>query len=515
MVAVSWVGVEKQLPRQLSGEAAAARVAEYAPGYVLLEPYPGSVDRPWRMRCPRGHETSPRLSNLKFRGGGCKECTGTKKLTDAQARERLTTLLPGYTPLEPYPGGTKPWAMTCPKGHTTSPRLNAINSGQGGCRRCVGLAKITEAEAIQRLAKVAPGYTPTAPYPGGVDRPWRMTCPQGHETSPRLSNLQNGRGGCGVCTHRVPVTESEALTRLATYAPGYVPLDPYPGHTGKPWRMKCPNGHETRPTLGTFQQGMGGCKKCVGMNKLTEEEALARLARCAPGYTPLDPYPGSTSRKWRMLCPSGHETSPILGTLQRGIGGCRVCAGVAPLTEQEALARLAECAPGYVPAEPYPGSVLKKWKLTCPHGHRTSPTLDNFLRRGAGCSECTNRWRGDRDGYIYRVFARDDDGEVFVVFGKSMKGHQRLNAYRTLLGDSINSTECFRVGSGDDATELEGVINGALLLHKEITYWSKTGRKPRGLSESYYPGRASTDFLTVVEAVFTEAARRSSHQDET
>ena len=500
---------EKPVPQSLSEQEAIARLADYAPGYVPLEPYPGSVDKAWSMKCPKGHKTSPRLSNLKIRGGGCRTCAGSQQLTDGQARKRLAKLLPGYTPIEPYPGVSKPWTMICAQGHTTSPRLAAISRGEGGCRRCVGLAKISDTEAVKRLAKAAPGYTPIDPYPGGVDRPWRMQCPQGHETSPRLSNLQSGRGGCAICAGRLPVTELEAHERLAAFAPGYQPLEPYPGGVNKPWAMTCPKGHETKPTLGTFQQGMGGCKKCVGMNKLTNNEALARLADCAPGYVPLEPYPGSRRRTWLMACPNGHETAPTLGTLQQGIGGCRKCAGVAALIDEEAYTRLQAVAPGYTPIEKYPGSVTKRWRMTCPEGHVTSPTLDNFTRRGAGCSECTSAWRGDREGFIYRVAAHDDDGELFIVFGKSTKGEYRLNTYRMFLGDSIVATECLQVASGDHATALEGKIKRALRLHREVTYWSKTGKRLRGLSESYYPARANSHFLAIVDAVFNEAAGRT------
>jgi DNA-directed RNA polymerase subunit RPC12/RpoP len=120
----------------------------------------------------------------------------------------------------------------------------------------------TEAEA--RAMAVAGGFTPDAdvPYPG-MGKPWKGTCDTcGKTVSPRVGNIQQGKGACKYCAGRVTLPEEEAIA--SAVAGGFTPdADaPYPG-TGKPWKGTCDTcGKTVSPQLGTIQQGGGACKYC-------------------------------------------------------------------------------------------------------------------------------------------------------------------------------------------------------------------------------------------------------------
>ena len=166
-----------------------------AAGLEPLEPYPGN-GKPWRSRCTQcEREVAPHYSTVRA-GGGCAYCSRTRvDPDDAVATMRAA----GLEPLEPFPGAQLPWRCRCLRcEQTVTPRLNGIQSGQGGCMFCAGkVVDVDEALALM----VTAGFEPLEPYPGsGV--PWRSRCTQcEREVTPTYGTVRNG-GSCRFCAKR-------------------------------------------------------------------------------------------------------------------------------------------------------------------------------------------------------------------------------------------------------------------------------------------------------------------------
>ena len=245
------------------------------------------------------------------------------------------------------------------------------------------------------------GLEPLVPFPG-VHRPWpsvHLNC--GQEIAPFLSNVRRRGTACRQCAawkrgaaRRAQLTAAATETMLAA---GFEPLVAYPG-ASRPWRARHVHcGREVSPTLNLVRRSGGGCRSCslAARGWRTWSEAEATSFVLAIGLDPLEPYPGSVSKPWRVrhrTC--GRDVSPRLGNLAQGQGACRLCGQEAThralkLADEDAglLMRRA----GLQPQSPFPG-VDSPWP--CRHqpcGEVVSPTYSNIKRGQGGCLRCAAR----------------------------------------------------------------------------------------------------------------------------
>jgi len=116
----------------------------------------------------------------------------------------------------------------------------------------------------------AAGLIPLAEYPG-THRPWAcrcMTC--GSDTSPRLSGIKNGQGGCTSCgtarradLRRIPDATARRIMVAARFLPDAE--FPYPG-SDTPWPGRCLTcGTRRSPRLSGVKEGGRACRRCVMM----------------------------------------------------------------------------------------------------------------------------------------------------------------------------------------------------------------------------------------------------------
>lgn len=111
----------------------------------------------------------------------------------------------------------------------------------------------------------------------------------------------------------------------------------------------------------------------------------------AADLEPLEPYAGRRDKAWRCRCNGcGRETSPSLGGILAGQGGCRHCADVRAAEGRKTdpdIAVAAMRAAGLEPLEPCATSVTA-WRCRCTTcGNEVSPTLMK-IRAGGGCKFC-------------------------------------------------------------------------------------------------------------------------------
>lgn len=110
-------------------------------GVVPVEPYPGSVNKPWastHIRC--GRSIAPSYSSIRRGQNPCKFCsiekqTDSRRLKEADAVAVMQSA--NLEPLEPFEKAGLPWLCRCTKCQgIVKPRLSQIKGGGGGCVTC-------------------------------------------------------------------------------------------------------------------------------------------------------------------------------------------------------------------------------------------------------------------------------------------------------------------------------------------------------------------------------------------
>jgi hypothetical protein len=345
-------------------------------GLKPIEPYQGNK-HPWKsIHIPCGNEVSPTY-NIIQRGDsmGCRFCSDQFVDPDKAFHFFLSK---HFQPLVPYPGSNKPWKsihLVC--GNEASPSYGKIKSGRKGCLFCSGLSKISQERAVSFFR--SKGLEPEGKFPG-PNKGWKSIHKEcGRKVSPRWASVQQGNGVCVYCSgKKVDLKEVKVLLKKLNLKP----MVPYPG--GKtPWKcihLTC--GNEVSPRYNAISRGHGPCIHCAGM---VVNKSDARNLFLNVGLKPLIPYPGA-GKPWPSIHKScGNKVSPTYSHIREGGKGCIYCAGIAPITEQEAIKLFTKY--GFTPLVKFPGGK-KPWKVkhnVC--GKTVSPTYGS-IRRGGGCKYC-------------------------------------------------------------------------------------------------------------------------------
>ncbi|MER5689691.1 hypothetical protein [Streptomyces sp. NPDC002205] len=416
-------------------------------GFEPLEPYPGS-GAPWRCRhevC--GREVTPRLGNISSaRQSGCRYCAGTAPIPPQEAEALMRAA--GLEPLEPYPGSTSHWRCrheAC--GREVKARYSNVKRRVGICRWCAPNAPVGPEEAADLMWGA--GLEPLEPYPG-TDFPWRCRCTTcGSVGTPTHGSIKRGQGGCGPCGRKKAgqgISRAKARRRELPRADGdqaavelrdfgLAPLEPYPGPAGL-WRCRHTQcGRDVEIRVHNLRRGLRACPYCPpapgGRRRWPADEAEA-LMRTA-GLEPLEPYSGRRQQAWRCRCTGcGRETSPTLGGILAGQGGCRHCADVkaaeARKTDPEVAAADMRAA-GLEPLELYVTSMTP-WRCRCTTcGSEVSPTLMK-IRTGGGCRFCASHGFDLTAPARVYVMQHNQHNAVKIGIGGTAGRNERVTQHR-------------------------------------------------------------------------------------
>ena len=241
-------------------QAFQAQVTEL--GGIVIEPTWLGSGVPHRVRCPAGHDCTPRPTNVKQGQGLCRACVGHDS-TSAEAAFRFRIAELGGVVVEPgWLGKDTPHRVRCSEGHDCAPTPGNVRRGQGICRACVGHDPAS-AEATFRSRVAELGGVVVEPVWLGCDVPHRVRCVEGHSCTPIPTCVRQGQGLCRVCAGHDPASAETAFQARVAELGGVV-IEPGWLGSGVPHRVQCAKDHVSAPHPSSVQQGQGICRMCAG-----------------------------------------------------------------------------------------------------------------------------------------------------------------------------------------------------------------------------------------------------------
>ena len=250
------------------------REAMLKAGLEPLEPYQNALAK-WKCKCLGcGEIVYPKYNQIQQGVGGCNRC-GTKRGSNKIKMDSELAIQimkdAGLEPLEDYVNSKTKWKCKCLScGDIVHPKLNGIQTGEGGCYKCgmkkAGLSNTLDSEEAIKLVKAA-GFTPLEPYINALTK-WKMR----HEVCnsivyPKLNSISNNSSktpGCAVCAgQQVEIGLNDlgsTYPLIAMEAVGWDPTSVTAGSNQKKlW--KCNEGHEWIAPVAQRTSGHG-CPSC-------------------------------------------------------------------------------------------------------------------------------------------------------------------------------------------------------------------------------------------------------------
>eukprot|EP00927_Polykrikos_kofoidii_P031362 TRINITY_DN26989_c0_g1_i1.p1 TRINITY_DN26989_c0_g1~~TRINITY_DN26989_c0_g1_i1.p1 ORF type:complete len:443 (+),score=16.13 TRINITY_DN26989_c0_g1_i1:258-1586(+) len=195
---------------------------------------------------------------------------------------------------------------------------------------------------------------------------------------------------------------------------------------------RCAQGHQWNATLNSVKDQGTWCPHCAGVAPLTLNDA-SELAHSRGGMCLSRSYTNSgTHLRWR--CAVGHEWLATLTSIRNNQTWCPRCASCAPLNLGIAHA-IAESNGGVCLSEEYVNTRTKLlWR--CREGHKWSARLDNVKYGKTWCPECKS---GKSQRNVRQIFETIFQGYSFPTrrpfFLRGSKGHNlELDGYCEQLG---------------------------------------------------------------------------------
>jgi hypothetical protein len=245
-------------------------------GLEPLEPYKTALTK-WKCKCLGcGDIVFPKYNQIQQGVGGCNKC-GTKRGSEKiklDSKIAVQIMIDAeLEPLENYVNNKTKWKCRCLScGDIVYPKLNGIQSGEGGCYKCgmkrAGESNTLDSEHAIQIA-ISAGFTPLEPYTNALTK-WKMR----HDACnsivyPRLNSISNSSNktpGCAVCAGKqVEPGLNDLFTthpEIAAEAKGWDPMLVTAGSSSVKRLWVCQEGHEWRSPVAERTAGHG-CPSCA------------------------------------------------------------------------------------------------------------------------------------------------------------------------------------------------------------------------------------------------------------
>lgn len=209
-----------------------------------------------------GYEWSPRPNDL-LRGHGCPKCGGTAKLTHEEFMEKFNkqnTHAKDIEILGTYINNHTKILCRCKiDGYEWTPVADSLLQGCG-CPKCVGTAKLTQKEFINKLHQINPNIEVLGTY---VNAQTKINCRckiDGYKWEAKPGNLLNGHG----CPQCVVITPEKFIQRFNKLNPCTQDIELLGDYMGALNKIKCKckiDGYEWEAAPSNLLRGTG-CPKC-------------------------------------------------------------------------------------------------------------------------------------------------------------------------------------------------------------------------------------------------------------
>lgn len=367
---------------------------------------------------------------------------------EAAFRARVEQL-GGEVLYEAWGGANKGHRVRCAQGHESSPRPSNVQHGGGICRTCAGRdPKAAEAVFRARLAEV--GATLVEPEWRGAIARHEAKCSAGHTCYPIPHMLRHNRV-CTKCPQPVSIEAREKFRKRVEELGGEV-LDAEWRGSRQAYSVRCAEGHVGQIWPIGLHQRRGICASCGDKSpQATWQKFKAQIEQL--GGVVLEEAWKGNNEPHACLCSERHRCAPRPAHVLKGIGMCRTCAGRDPRAAEAAFrARVAELG-GEVLEPAWLGS-RNPHRGRCSAGHACSPIPDCVQAGGGICREC-----GGKAWDVLYVVA--DEINDTVKFGiTSGDPRRRLNDHARDGFDSV--VRLIEGLPGDLAPRLERAILAAL-----------------------------------------------------
>jgi Zn finger protein HypA/HybF involved in hydrogenase expression/predicted GIY-YIG superfamily endonuclease len=301
----------------------------------------------------------------------------------------------------------------------------------------------------------------------------------GHIWESTADNVTRGKG-CPKCAKNTACSLEELVAKLK---PRNITVVDYSGLMSSMAKFKCDlDGTEWEANVTSVVTSGRGCPNCGRMQtRVTEAEAKAKLLSydielIAKGNLVED------KATFRCL-KDGYEWSTDLKQVLYGQTGCPKCAGVAKVTEAEAIARLEGRE---IELISYAGTTAGNSRFKCKvDGHQWSTTLSSIVTNGQGCPVCAKSgFKPDQPAFFY-IYRLSTAGCEYLGFGitnnlrrrkaehtgsiRSANAEGRLHSQFEMLGQTAQELEAsLKKTLPICNTGIEGFIREAVLYSPEM-----------------------------------------------
>ncbi|WP_177226911.1 hypothetical protein [Saccharopolyspora shandongensis] len=391
--------------RELPVDVALARAL--LRGQQPLEPWSGSTMGAWRMRCLMcGHAAPKTLSHLHQGVGICARCSRYGFDSASRAEVYVVTRTvdhAGKYGIGGLDNGIDRVGQHERAGWQLYERLEFDYGAQ---------ARLVEdlVEAELRVGWGVPAFLGPQQVPqGGWTETFDLRRCSAQAVWRLVERFAAQVTGSALLPAPAPANRRLASQReawLEALRAGAVPLEEYPGGSGKPWRMRCLCCGKAAPRRLSHLREERTCSRCRGISRRTPTFRAHALARAGLVEPLAQILPTSAHQPWPGRCLGcGAQSKVRLANLSSGEGGCLPCGrtrSAAKMRLSQELSRIRFRARLLEPLQDYQNNTYRVRCRCLVCGHAALRTPAAVFTGNAGCSNCekarlATRYRSPQD----------------------------------------------------------------------------------------------------------------------
>lgn len=359
-----------------------------------------------------GYAWDASFSNLMYGSTGCPSCAGNLKISHEEKCERLfeCAAQKNLQFLEPIAEAnlkdtkTKTKCLTC--NYRWYPSYHSLIYQGSGCPNCANVAPITQevADATVSEACTRKNIELVNPFvmQGIHETRLSLKCIScTHHWRPTYAKFLGRDSGCPKCAGRYSPTQEEAYEEVvelcnsinAELKGPFI----YEGVHETFVTIECMEcRHEWEPSYANLKYHGSGCPACAGNVPTTQQEAeqevKTALDTIGCSLTKGFKFIGANATYLELSCNEcTYEYDVVYSSLVYRNSGCARCAGILPLTQEEASERVNEVCErsGYISFPFIYNNQKTRVPLKCMNCEgEWSPTFLNLVANKRGCPNC-------------------------------------------------------------------------------------------------------------------------------